>query len=257
MKIRVLGCYGGQLPGRNNTALLLNGDTLIDAGTVATAVTLGEQQKIRNVLLSHAHADHTGALPFFAVNAASNKGKGINVYGSAFTVAAVKKYLMNGVIWPDFSAINNSGGNKILNYNILKPGKWYKAGRYRVKIVPVKHTIPTHGFILGEGNKYIVYSGDTKNSDAIWKEAKKLGHRLKAVFIEVAFSDKAGSQADSSCHLVPETARAQLKKLGDRVKPKVFAYHMKPVYLDEIKAELKKIKDFKIVALEEKKIYTI
>ena len=174
MKIKVLGCYGGQMPGKNNTALLLDSDTLIDAGTIALASDIKEQRKIKNILLSHAHLDHVGALPFYGVNIVSNKSKSVNLYGSAATLGAVKKYVFNNIVWPDFSKIKNFGGNNIFKYCSVKQNKWIKVGKYRVKAVSVNHTIPTNGFIIGSGNKYVLYSGDTKDTSAIWKEAKKI-----------------------------------------------------------------------------------
>ena len=71
MKIKILGCYGGQMPGKNNTAFLLDNDTLIDAGTIALALDIKGQRNIKNILLSHPHLDHIGALPFFGVNIVS------------------------------------------------------------------------------------------------------------------------------------------------------------------------------------------
>jgi ribonuclease BN (tRNA processing enzyme) len=257
MKIKILGCCGGQLPGRNNTAFLINSDTLLDAGTIALSLTLSEQKKIKNVLVSHAHADHIGGLPFYAVNIVSNTGPGVVIHGSDYTVKAIKKHLMNGVLWPDFTAIKNFGKKNIFSYNALKPGKWYSIGGYRVKQIPVNHTIPTNGFIIGHKNRYVVYSGDTKDTNAIWKEAAKLGSKLKAVFVECSFPDKVQFLADVSAHLVPATIGSQLKKLGSSQKPKVFVYHLKPEYIKEIKSDLKKIKGYKITVVDEKKTYNI
>ena len=114
MKIKVLGCYGGQMPGRNNTAFLIDGGVLLDAGTIALNAGIEEQRKIRAVLLTHAHIDHTGALPFFSVNIVSNKGKGVDIWGSPYTLNALKKYLMNGITWPDFTMIKTLAEIKYL-----------------------------------------------------------------------------------------------------------------------------------------------
>jgi len=154
MKIKPLGCYGGQLPGKNNTAFLVNGDTLIDAGTIALNSDIKTQRGIKTVFLSHAHLDHTGGLPFFAVNIVSNKSHGVNIIGPGPTISAVKKHLMNGVTWPDFTKIKNFGGRPVFSYTGISAGKWHKIGKYRIKIIPVKHTIPTWGYIIGQGSKY-------------------------------------------------------------------------------------------------------
>ena len=116
--------------------------------------------------------------------------------------------------------------------------------------------IPTTGFLLGKNNKYMMYSGDTKETSRIWKEAKKLGKKLKAVFIETAFPNNLKFLAEASGHLVPSTLESQLKKLGN-IKPKVYVYHIKPEYVTQVKKELKRIKGYRITAVTERKTYTV
>ncbi len=256
MKIKTLGCYGGQLPGKNLTGLLLNGDTLIDAGTVALNSTIAEQRKIRNVFISHAHLDHTGSLPFFAVNIVSNKSDGVVITSTEFTINAIKNHLMNGTTWPDFTKINNFGGKPVFKYNPIEENKWQDAGGYKLMAVPVNHTVPCTGFLIGRGSQYMLYSGDTKDTDAIWAEGKKLGKKLKSCFIELAFPDEVAFLAESSCHLTPKSLEKQLEKLLP-LKPKIFVYHLKPEYMKEIKAGLKKIKGYKITVLDDGKTYKI
>lgn len=256
MKIKVLGCYGGQLPGKNNTGFLLNEDTLIDAGTIALTADIKIQRKIKNILLSHPHLDHIGAIPFFGVNITSNKSPSIKIYGSAFTLNALKKFIMNGVIWPDFTKIKNFSGNCVFEYKMLVANKWHNISGYKVRLVSVNHTIPTNGFIIGHGNKYILYSGDTKETKNIWMEARKLGNKLKAVFVETAYPNNLISLAEKSGHLVPLTLLQQLKKMG-KLKPKVFIYHMKPEYEKIIEKEMKMIKNYRIILAKEAKTYFI
>jgi len=256
MKIKVLGCYGGQLPGKNNTGFLLNNDTLIDAGTIALTANINAQRKIKQILLSHPHLDHIGAIPFFGVNITSNKSKSINVYGSAFTIESLRNYIMNGIIWPDFTKIKNFSGNFVFEYKPLHFHKWHDVGGYKVKLIPVNHTVPTNGFIIGSGNKYILYSGDTKETDEIWIEAKKLGNKLKAVFVETAYPNNLISLAEKSGHLVPSTLLLQLKKMGN-IKPKIYIYHIKPEYEKNIEREIKLIKEYKITLTKETKTYLI
>lgn len=253
MKIKVLGCHGGQLPGFNSAGFLLDGNILIDAGTIASKLPIKEQRKIRAVLVSHAHLDHVGGLPLFSVNITSNKAPSVEIATTAANIRTIKGSLMNGALWPDFSKIRNAGRNPVFKYTAVAPGKWRKIGGIQVKYVKVKHTVPACGIIFGKGGRFAVYTGDTKDTNALWAEAKKLGKKLKAVFIEVAYPDRLAGLAGVSAHLVPSTAAGQLKKLGS-LKPKVYAMHMKPEYLAQIKRELKK---HKITAMAEGKTYKI
>jgi len=256
MKIQALGVYGGQLPGKHNTGMLLDGTTMIDAGTIGLTSDIETQRGIRRVLLSHAHMDHIEALPFFAVNIVSNKADTVEIAGSQYTLDAVKNHQMNGIIWPDFTKIKNFGGNPIYSYRAVEMNKWFEAGPYKVKAVPVTHTIPTNGFIIGRDDSYFMYTGDTKTTDLIWKEAAKLGKKLKAVIAELSFPNELASLADASAHYVPKTLEADLKKLGG-IKPRVYCYHIKPEYNAKIRRELKGIKSFKIEAMEEKETYKV
>ena len=53
MKLRVLGCYGGNTPGLGMTAFLVNDALALDAGWVSEALTLDEQARVKDILISH------------------------------------------------------------------------------------------------------------------------------------------------------------------------------------------------------------
>lgn len=256
MKIRILGCNGGQLPGKKLTAFLLNGDLLIDAGTVAVSADMKAQRAVKNILLSHAHLDHIGAMPFYAVNISNYKNDSVKIFGSQHTINAVQQHLMNGVTWPDYSKINNPSIKPVFKYSIIEQNKWIVIGDYKVMAIPVNHTIPTIGFLIGKGSEYILYSGDTKDTEALWVEAKKLGKKLKAAFIEVTFPDSLHFLAEKTCHLTPKTLENQLKKMLPII-PKIYVYHLKPQHQKEIIKDLKKIKHYKITVLENDLTYKI
>ncbi len=256
MKIKVLGCYGGELPGFNVSGYLLDGKFLIDAGTIGTKINITEQRKIKNILISHPHLDHIGSLPFFGVNIVSNKSEAVKIIGTHFTIDTISKNLMNGHIWPDFTKIKNAAGNNVFEYFKIEHNKWYDIDGYKIMAVKVNHSIPADGFIIGKNNNYFVYTGDTKETMEIWEKAKELGKKLKTVIIEVAFPDELRQLAENSYHLVPATLVSEIGKLGD-LKPKIFVIHMKPEYLTIIKKQLKKIKKYKIYLMQEGKIFKI
>lgn len=256
MKIKVLGCYGGELPGYNVSGYLLDGKILLDAGTIGTKINITEQRKIRYILISHPHLDHIGSLPFFGVNVLSNKSEPIKIIGTDFTIDTISKNLMNGSIWPDFTRIKNMAGNNVFEYLKIVHNKWYNIGGYKIMAVKVNHSIPADGFIIGKNDSYFIYSGDTKQTDEIWHKARDLGKKLKTVIVEVAFPDELKQLAENSYHLVPATLVGELEKLGN-LKPEIFAIHMKPEYLIIIKKQIKKIKKYKINLMQEGKIYKI
>ena len=68
MKIRVLGCFGSRIPGRFTSSLLIDDKFLLDAGTVSSALSQGEQLALEDIVLTHAHMDHIVDLAFLADN---------------------------------------------------------------------------------------------------------------------------------------------------------------------------------------------
>ena len=63
MRIRILGCSGGIGAGSRTSAMLVDDDVLIDAGTGIGDLELQEIKSIRHVFLTHAHLDHCGLIP--------------------------------------------------------------------------------------------------------------------------------------------------------------------------------------------------
>ena len=63
MRIRVLGCSGGIGAGVRTSAMLVDNDVLIDAGTGIGDLELADLDPIRHVFLTHAHLDHIAGLP--------------------------------------------------------------------------------------------------------------------------------------------------------------------------------------------------
>jgi ribonuclease BN (tRNA processing enzyme) len=256
MKIKTLGCHGGQLPGYNNAGYLVDGNMLLDAGTIASKLSIQEQRRIRTIFITHAHLDHIGGLPFFAVNITSNKAPSVEIASTKANLNAISRHLMSGALWPDFTRIKNFGGNPVYKYTEMSRNRWHKIGGFNVKPVQVRHTVPADGLIFGKNGRYAVYTGDTKQTSSLWAEARKLGKKLKAVMIEVAYPNALSGLAEASGHLVPKTAELELKKLGS-LRPKVFAIHMKPEYISKLKKELKAVKGFKVTMMQEGKTYKI
>jgi len=64
MKLRVLGCSGGIGGELRTTSLLLDHDTLIDAGTGVGDLSINELAQIDHVFVTHSHMDHVASIPF-------------------------------------------------------------------------------------------------------------------------------------------------------------------------------------------------
>ena len=71
MNIRVLGSHGSDLLVKGPTGskicrsvgFLVNEELMVDAGTLASSLTLDEQSRVKHILLSHLHLDHIKGIP--------------------------------------------------------------------------------------------------------------------------------------------------------------------------------------------------
>ena len=107
MKLRVLGCYGGNVPELGMTSFLVNDTVCLDAGFVSGALSLREQVKVKDVIISHSHLDHTCSLPFLIDNNFSAPGFNLRIYAIPEVIASMKNHLFNNHTWPDFTCLPN------------------------------------------------------------------------------------------------------------------------------------------------------
>src|SRR5437763_1078457 len=102
MKIRVLGCSGG-IGGRlRTTALLVDEDILLDAGTGVGDLSLESLAKIDHIFVTHSHLDHVTSIPFLVDTVCWMRKRPIVVYGIRETLDILRAHLFNWKLWPDF-----------------------------------------------------------------------------------------------------------------------------------------------------------
>lgn len=247
MKIRVLGCYGGELLGRESSAFIINDVLFVDAGSTGS-LTIHELSKIRCLALSHAHLDHIKGLPFLAEQLAEG-GEGIEVLGMEETLDALKKHIFNWSIWPDLSRLP-APENPALKYTRLVQGIPHTICGLTIRAIPVNHTVPSAGFIISDDNSSILYSGDTGPTEELWGEANKTPN-LKALMIEVSYPSRLHERALLTRHLTPHLFREEMKKIHQREGMSIYIYHLKPLFVDEIRKELSDLKINNLVLLED------
>src|SRR5436190_13023225 len=105
MKIRVLGCSGGIGGGLRTTALLVDDDILVDAGTGVGDLSLEALAKIDHIFVSHSHLDHVASIPFLVDTVGWMRGHPIVVHGLRETLDILREHLFNWKLWPDFTRI--------------------------------------------------------------------------------------------------------------------------------------------------------
>jgi ribonuclease BN (tRNA processing enzyme) len=92
--------------------------------------------------------------------------------------------------------------------------------------IPVNHSVPTVGFLLREGSRSVLYSGDTYLTDEIWHIASQ-DPTLKAAFIETSLPNEMADLAFASRHLTPSLLMKEIRKLN-RFDIPLYIYHVKP-----------------------------
>ncbi|HDZ62567.1 MAG TPA: 3',5'-cyclic-nucleotide phosphodiesterase [Nitrospirae bacterium] len=258
MKLQVLGCSGSGLPNHNPPAFLINKNLLLDGGTISSVLDERAQSRIRHILITHAHLDHTREIPSFADNMFLRNGKhNISLVGVKDVLQPIKKNMFNNIVWPDFTSIP-SPAKPVIKLKTIKTGINYKVGDYKIIAERTNHSIPSTGFIIkGPFGKKLLYTGDTGPTVNLWQRANKAGYiNIDGAVIEVTFPNRMRDAALRTGHLTPALLSDELKKL-ERPPLRIFITHTKPQFLKTISRELINLKIKKLTILKQGKTYTI
>jgi len=228
MKIRVLGCDGGELKGYFPVAFLINDHLLFEAGSVTSKLSLQEQLKIKEIIISHSHLDHIKDLCFLADNLFLS-GAGhptIPIYSSEAILTDLKKNIFNGIIWPDVTKIPSLEHPL---YQLRSIKSTLTLSELKVEAIAVTHSHAALGYIISDKKGAIVFSGDTGPTEELWEKVNTLKN-LKALFLEVSFPSGLADIAWASRHLSVETVIREIKKIKHHPTVPIYLYHLKPVY---------------------------
>ena len=238
MKLRVLGCYGGNIPGHGMTSLLVNDSLALDAGWVSGALSLKEQVKVKDILISHSHLDHTCTLPFLIDNNFSAPGFSLRIYAIPEVVASMRNHLFNNHTWPDFTCLPNDL-TPVLKLVEIAAEQPFVVNGLTIRAVKVSHIVPTTGFIVEDKKGALAFSSDTGPTERFWEIVNGLKN-VKCVITETSFPNELQDLANVSGHLTPATLAVELRKLKKDVP--VYLYGGKPKHLDKIKRQVKALK---------------
>jgi len=95
MKVRVLGCHGGELPGHKTTCFLLDEALCVDAGAITSTLSLDEILRIDDIFLTHSHFDHVKDVPLMTDLLVGKRHKPVVVHGAPETIEAMDKDVFN------------------------------------------------------------------------------------------------------------------------------------------------------------------
>ena len=185
MKVKILGCSGSEAIGHNPPGFLVNDVVMLDAGTITAALSIQAQSRITDIFISHTHLDHIKSLLFLADNIIGRIKQPVNIRAIPKVIDAIKKHLMNDLIWPDFTKIPTAK-NPVLAYKPFPAGVPIAVAGLKVQAIPMNHPVPAVGFMVSDGRSTIIYSADTGPNEALWKVAAK-AKNLKAIIVDTSF----------------------------------------------------------------------
>lgn len=251
MRIEVLGGYGGESPDCRLTCLLINDCIALDAGSLSQALEIERQVGVRWIVLSHSHIDHTSSIPFFIENIFGRRDQGLDIYTSKATAYAVRKYLFNDFAWPDFTRLPNHL-LPVVRFQELHDEAPFELKGVRFTPIAVNHLVPTQGFLIEQDGVAVLWSSDTGPTQRLWEIANN-ARNLRAICIDTSFDNALQKVADVSYHLTPASLERELEKL-DRKVP-ILLHHLKPPCVDQIRVEVKRLRNPDVDYLEQGKTY--
>jgi ribonuclease BN (tRNA processing enzyme) len=240
MEIKVLGCSGGEVPGSNAPAFLLNDEILFDAGSVTNALNAQAQMRIKHIFITHAHLDHIRGIPFLADNIITNNIKRrVNILSISPVLKTIKRHLFNSAVWPDFTVIPHPD-DAILKMLAMKVGKPVNVNGCDVTAYLVHHTVPAVGYLIEDAQKRrFFYTGDTGPTAETWRRMKDT--QIHCLIIDISFPNSMEEMALKTEHL---TARLLKKELSimHSMPDHVYVTHAKPQYLDAIEKDIRRLR---------------
>ncbi len=251
MKIEVIGGYGGESSSCRMTCLLINDRIALDAGSLSQALPLERQLAVDWMVLTHSHLDHTNSLPFVIENIFGRRDQPLDIYTSAATIYAIRKYLLNNATWPDFTLLPNHL-EPVVHFRELLDETPIELDGMRFTPIPVNHPVPTHGFLIEEGDAAFLWSSDTGPTERLWEVANSVPN-LKAISVETSFDNAMQDVADVSFHLTPQTLEQELEKLERKVP--ILLHHLKPPCVEQIRTEVKRLGNPDVEFLEQGRVY--
>ncbi|RLJ70920.1 ribonuclease BN (tRNA processing enzyme) [Hydrogenivirga caldilitoris] len=237
MKVKILGAYGGRFGDLGTTCIQISEDTLIDAGNIMRS--LGERCiQVNNIFLTHAHLDHIVDIPFMIDYTFRFREQPLNIYGHRETIEAVKDYIMNWNIWPEFSSIRLiNSGDYAVNYYELLPETSFHTNGFDIYVFLSNHTVPTLSYVVKQNGVGFLFTGDTYRNPAVW-EILNRDREIKVLITEVSFPSYMHNLAEVSKHHTPKTLREELKYL-ERDDLEIYIMHLKPNSLEELREEIR------------------
>jgi ribonuclease BN (tRNA processing enzyme) len=234
MKVEILGAHNILSRESRNISILIDDILAIDAGSLAASLSFTAQQKLRAVLITHQHLDHTRDIPALGMNFYLFESS-LDIYSTVATFEAIKPRLLDDVLYPDYT--QKPPEKPALRFKMVQAGREESIAGYSVLPVPVNHAVPAMGYqVASPGGKKVFYSSDSGPGLAdCWRQV-----RPDLLFIEVTALNKYIDFARETGHLTPSLLQQELESFSEvnGYLPQIVTLHMNPLDEKGIRAEL-------------------
>jgi phosphoribosyl 1,2-cyclic phosphodiesterase len=239
VEIQVLGAHLSELRGARLTSLLIDGTLVVDAGGVTSALSLSEQKKIKSVLLTHHHFDHTRDLVTLTANAGYYWQGQLVVHALRYTLDVITHYLLDGTMYMNFLEYP-SKENPTLILETIEPYNRKTIAGYDVLAVPAKHSAPAVGYqITSPDGKSLFYTGDTTVgiSDG-WEHISP-----QLLITEVAGPNQYEDWLKKAGHLCARLLKGELIRFRQLkgYLPRIIVIHIGNPFEEQIKEEVAQV----------------
>lgn len=214
----------------------------IDAGCLGIALSVEEQCRVSDVIITHTHQDHIASLPIFLTNIFGARPEPVVIHVQEHDRHALERHVLNDVVWPDFTRISSPSG-PVIRFSEIAAERTFELRNLRITPIAVNHIVPTLGLAIEDNHSAVVFTSDTFHTDRIWEYASAMP-RLDAVFADVSFPSDQRALAEASKHLTPAQLKVELARLHRDAA--VFGVHLKSNYHDRVVAELDALGDSRV-----------
>lgn len=222
MRFTVMGCNGSITGERRTTCYRVDDDILIDAGSGAGDLSLEQAIAIDTVFLTHSHLDHCCFLPMLADAAGNFRSSPLTVYALAETIVTLKRHMLNGLLWPDYT-MQPTPERPYIRFIPLRSGETVEIGGRRITALPARHAVPCVGYRIDSGEASLVYSADTTLCEEFWQALNRIDN-LEYLLIENTFLNDNAAGAHRSGHMTANLLAQGLRLLQRPVG--LFIVHM-------------------------------
>jgi ribonuclease BN (tRNA processing enzyme) len=246
LEARFVGAHQAESANLHFTSILIDETLAIDAGSLASGLTLAEQLAIEDVLLTHRHWDHLRDLPALGFNfySAMQAGRDLPTVGlwcDDDVLVTIRELMLTSRFWIDFFA-GTEPEKPTFRHQPTRIGAPFQVGDYVVEAIPINHGPPTTGYQIADrrGRKLYYTSDNGPGCGEHWASASP-----DVLVTECTFSN-AQRELDGGRmhgHLCPSQLQVELETFRARraYLPRIFVVHVNPFYEDAIRRELAEV----------------